>query len=239
MEERLAEVPDTFDTLGWQEVKPLLRRSVQGGQEDSTFDEICILVEESSVLKQKKMFLEIPHPVVLPYIENLKCWRSSSTSTSADKDGQYLVHRGSHQLSYLGRTLSTGFVGGVVLAAVSWIYVLCACVQQVAYLISRDPCCVADIVRWLCMFAVVVAVLHMSYASCCLLSVLGFDPMSLWDLVVLLPVLFSGNPGFAPGRGFNPAGGAPGVVRVSQLCILFICTGITVGGMSRVMLSLL
>ncbi|KZV51217.1 hypothetical protein F511_16107 [Dorcoceras hygrometricum] len=39
-----------------------------------------------------------------------------------------------------------------------------------------------------------------------LLSVLGFDPMSLWGLVVLLPVLFSGNPGFAAGRGFNPAG---------------------------------
>ncbi|KZV42742.1 hypothetical protein F511_32516 [Dorcoceras hygrometricum] len=45
---------------------------------------------------------------------------------------------------------------------------------------------------------------------CLLLSVLGFDPMSLWGLVVLLPVLFSGNPGVAAGRGFNPAGGAPG-----------------------------
>ncbi|KZV18178.1 hypothetical protein F511_21768 [Dorcoceras hygrometricum] len=27
------------------------------------------------------------------------------------------------------------------------------------------------------------------------------------------------------------------VVRVSQLCIVFICTGITAGGMSRVMLT--
>ncbi|KZV39119.1 CDP-diacylglycerol--inositol 3-phosphatidyltransferase 1 [Dorcoceras hygrometricum] len=43
-----------------------------------------------------------------------------------------------------------------------------------------------------------------------LLSVLGFDPMSLWGLVVFLAVLFSGNPGFTAGRGFNPAGGAPG-----------------------------
>ncbi|KZV20986.1 hypothetical protein F511_38191 [Dorcoceras hygrometricum] len=43
-----------------------------------------------------------------------------------------------------------------------------------------------------------------------LLSVLGFDPMSLWGLVVLLPMLFSGNPGFTAGRGFNPAGDAPG-----------------------------
>ncbi|KZV29285.1 hypothetical protein F511_25050 [Dorcoceras hygrometricum] len=37
----------------------------------------------------------------------------------------------------------------------------------------------------------------------------GFDPMSLWGLVVSLFVLFSGNPGFTGGRGFNPAGGAP------------------------------
>ncbi|KZV16425.1 hypothetical protein F511_34935 [Dorcoceras hygrometricum] len=43
-----------------------------------------------------------------------------------------------------------------------------------------------------------------------LLSVLGFDPMSLWGLVVFLVVLFSGNLGFTAGRGFNPAGGAPG-----------------------------
>ncbi|KZV43285.1 UDP-glucoronosyl/UDP-glucosyl transferase family protein [Dorcoceras hygrometricum] len=43
-----------------------------------------------------------------------------------------------------------------------------------------------------------------------LLSVLGYDPMSLWGLVVLLPVLFSGNLGFAAGRGFNPVGGVPG-----------------------------
>ncbi|KZV38923.1 hypothetical protein F511_14193 [Dorcoceras hygrometricum] len=43
-----------------------------------------------------------------------------------------------------------------------------------------------------------------------LLSVLGFDPMSLWGLVVLLSVLFSGNPGFTAGHGFHPAGGAPG-----------------------------
>ncbi|KZV18829.1 hypothetical protein F511_09652 [Dorcoceras hygrometricum] len=42
-----------------------------------------------------------------------------------------------------------------------------------------------------------------------LLSVLGFDPMSLWGLVVFLVVLFSGNPGFTAGRGFNPAGGVP------------------------------
>ncbi|KZV56631.1 myosin-11-like [Dorcoceras hygrometricum] len=42
------------------------------------------------------------------------------------------------------------------------------------------------------------------------LSVLWFDPMSLWGLVVLLLVLFSGNPGFTSGRGFHPAGGAPG-----------------------------
>ncbi|KZV27316.1 hypothetical protein F511_25174 [Dorcoceras hygrometricum] len=34
-----------------------------------------------------------------------------------------------------------------------------------------------------------------------LLSVLGFDPMSLWGLVVFLVVLFSGNPGFTAGRG--------------------------------------
>ncbi|KZV28713.1 abc transporter [Dorcoceras hygrometricum] len=43
----------------------------------------------------------------------------------------------------------------------------------------------------------------------------------------------SGNSGFTAGRGFNPAGGAQEVVRMSQLCILFICTGITAGGMSR------
>ncbi|KZV51441.1 hypothetical protein F511_35286 [Dorcoceras hygrometricum] len=43
-----------------------------------------------------------------------------------------------------------------------------------------------------------------------LLSVLGFDPMSLWGLVVFLVVLFSGNPGYTAGRGFSPAGGAQG-----------------------------
>ncbi|KZV25497.1 magnesium chelatase subunit H [Dorcoceras hygrometricum] len=43
-----------------------------------------------------------------------------------------------------------------------------------------------------------------------LLSVLGFDHMSLWGLVVLFYVLFSGNLGFTAGRGFNPAGGVPG-----------------------------
>ncbi|KZV16761.1 hypothetical protein F511_40801 [Dorcoceras hygrometricum] len=45
-----------------------------------------------------------------------------------------------------------------------------------------------------------------------LLSVLGFDPMSLWGLVVFLVVLFSGNPGFTAGRGFSPAGGAQEVM---------------------------
>ncbi|KZV19140.1 hypothetical protein F511_41507 [Dorcoceras hygrometricum] len=43
-----------------------------------------------------------------------------------------------------------------------------------------------------------------------LLSVLGFDPMSSWAWFVSLFVLFSGNPGFTAGCGFNPAGGAPG-----------------------------
>ncbi|KZV17123.1 mitogen-activated protein kinase kinase kinase YODA-like [Dorcoceras hygrometricum] len=48
------------------------------------------------------------------------------------------------------------------------------------------------------------------YGTPLLLSVLRFDPMSLWGLVVFLFVLFSGNSGFTSGRGFNPAGGAPG-----------------------------
>ncbi|KZV48727.1 hypothetical protein F511_25670 [Dorcoceras hygrometricum] len=43
-----------------------------------------------------------------------------------------------------------------------------------------------------------------------LLSVLGFDPMSLRGLVCFFVVLFPGNPGSTAGRGFNPAGGAPG-----------------------------
>ncbi|KZV22386.1 hypothetical protein F511_18533 [Dorcoceras hygrometricum] len=43
-----------------------------------------------------------------------------------------------------------------------------------------------------------------------LLSVLGFDPMSLRGLVCSFVALFSGNPGSTAGRGFNPAGGAPG-----------------------------
>ncbi|KZV50964.1 urea carboxylase [Dorcoceras hygrometricum] len=43
-----------------------------------------------------------------------------------------------------------------------------------------------------------------------LLSVLGFDPMSLRGLVCFFVALFSGNPGSTAGRGFNPAGGAPG-----------------------------
>ncbi|KZV18928.1 hypothetical protein F511_17834 [Dorcoceras hygrometricum] len=36
------------------------------------------------------------------------------------------------------------------------------------------------------------------------------DPMSLRGLVCFFVVLFSGNPGSTAGRGFNPAGGAPG-----------------------------
>ncbi|KZV52757.1 hypothetical protein F511_42850 [Dorcoceras hygrometricum] len=43
-----------------------------------------------------------------------------------------------------------------------------------------------------------------------LLSVLGFDPMSLQGLVCFFVALFSENPGSTAGRGFNPAGGAPG-----------------------------
>ncbi|KZV48795.1 hypothetical protein F511_09216 [Dorcoceras hygrometricum] len=42
------------------------------------------------------------------------------------------------------------------------------------------------------------------------LIILGFDPMSLWGLVCFFVMLFSGNPGSTAGRGFNPAGGAPG-----------------------------
>ncbi|KZV41245.1 hypothetical protein F511_28660 [Dorcoceras hygrometricum] len=43
-----------------------------------------------------------------------------------------------------------------------------------------------------------------------LLSVLGFDPMSLRGLVCFFVALFSENPGSTAGRGFNPVGGAPG-----------------------------
>ncbi|KZV15619.1 hypothetical protein F511_38623 [Dorcoceras hygrometricum] len=43
-----------------------------------------------------------------------------------------------------------------------------------------------------------------------LLSVLGFDPMSLRGLVCFFVALFSGNLCSTAGRGFNPAGGAPG-----------------------------
>ncbi|KZV36122.1 hypothetical protein F511_22101 [Dorcoceras hygrometricum] len=42
------------------------------------------------------------------------------------------------------------------------------------------------------------------------LSVLGFDPMYFWGWVVLLFVLFSGNPGFTAGRVADPARGDPG-----------------------------
>ncbi|KZV22095.1 hypothetical protein F511_09108 [Dorcoceras hygrometricum] len=49
-----------------------------------------------------------------------------------------------------------------------------------------------------------------NYHSSWLLSVLGFDPMSLRGLVCSFVALFSGNPGSTAGRGFNPAGGAPG-----------------------------
>ncbi|KZV53131.1 hypothetical protein F511_24033 [Dorcoceras hygrometricum] len=45
-----------------------------------------------------------------------------------------------------------------------------------------------------------------------LLSVLGFDPMSLRGLVCLFVALFSGNPGSKAGLGFNPAGGATGAI---------------------------
>ncbi|KZV48571.1 hypothetical protein F511_17112 [Dorcoceras hygrometricum] len=38
----------------------------------------------------------------------------------------------------------------------------------------------------------------------------GFDRMSLWGLVCFVACLISGIPGFTAGRGFNPAGGAPG-----------------------------
>ncbi|KZV22324.1 hypothetical protein F511_05278 [Dorcoceras hygrometricum] len=46
-------------------------------------------------------------------------------------------------------------------------------------------------------------------------------------------------PGFAAGRVLIQLVVPQEMVRVSQLCAIFICTGITSGGMSRVMLSLL
>ncbi|KZV36677.1 hypothetical protein F511_33498 [Dorcoceras hygrometricum] len=51
---------------------------------------------------------------------------------------------------------------------------------------------------------------HVELLMRLLLSVLGFDPMSLWGFVVFLVLLFSGNPGFTAVRVFSPAGGAPG-----------------------------
>ncbi|KZV52881.1 hypothetical protein F511_15030 [Dorcoceras hygrometricum] len=65
--------------------------------------------------------------------------------------------------------------------------------------------------------------------SLVLLSVLGFDPMSLWGLVCFFVALFSGNPGSTAGRGFNPAGGAPGGITDSvcknQLVVVSIQYG--------------
>ncbi|KZV39207.1 hypothetical protein F511_29573 [Dorcoceras hygrometricum] len=43
-------------------------------------------------------------------------------------------------------------------------------------------------------------------------SGIRFDLMSLWGLVRFLVCVVSENPGFTAGRGFNPAGGAPGGV---------------------------
>ncbi|KZV23046.1 hypothetical protein F511_25060 [Dorcoceras hygrometricum] len=43
-----------------------------------------------------------------------------------------------------------------------------------------------------------------------LLSVLGFNPEVPLGCCFCLPVCCSGFPGFAAGRGYNPAGGAPG-----------------------------
>ncbi|KZV20358.1 ent-kaurene oxidase, chloroplastic [Dorcoceras hygrometricum] len=38
----------------------------------------------------------------------------------------------------------------------------------------------------------------------------GLTPWYLWGCCVCLPVFCSGFPGFAAGRGYDPAGGAPG-----------------------------
>ncbi|KZV18783.1 hypothetical protein F511_37493 [Dorcoceras hygrometricum] len=38
----------------------------------------------------------------------------------------------------------------------------------------------------------------------------GLTPRSLWGCCFCLPVCCSGFPGFAAGRGYDPAGGAPG-----------------------------
>ncbi|KZV17659.1 hypothetical protein F511_25394 [Dorcoceras hygrometricum] len=43
-----------------------------------------------------------------------------------------------------------------------------------------------------------------------LLSVLGFDPEVPLGLLCCLPICGSGFPGYSAGRGFDPAGGAPG-----------------------------
>ncbi|KZV47773.1 hypothetical protein F511_42134 [Dorcoceras hygrometricum] len=65
-----------------------------------------------------------------------------------------------------------------------------------------------------------------------LLSVLGFDSMSSWGSVVL-PVVVQVSQVIQLVVVLTQLEVPQEVVRVSRLCILFICTGITAGGMSR------
>ncbi|KZV58517.1 hypothetical protein F511_26464 [Dorcoceras hygrometricum] len=72
------------------------------------------------------------------------------------------------------------------------IYACTLCVQQVPKQISRAPCCGS----------------YCTELSCS--PYWGLTPCPSGPWLFSLFVLFSGNPGFTAGRGFNPAGGAPG-----------------------------
>ncbi|KZV14630.1 hypothetical protein F511_42239 [Dorcoceras hygrometricum] len=102
-----------------------------------------------------------------------------------------------------------GFVGGNALLLVA-ASLVCGFAVPAGCVLLRAPLWVElSIVPWRFMHSTCILFLAV-ISVVLLLSVLGFDPMSLRGLVCFFVVLFSGNPGSTAGRGFNPAGGAPG-----------------------------
>ncbi|KZV53934.1 Pentatricopeptide repeat-containing protein [Dorcoceras hygrometricum] len=105
---------------------------------------------------------------------------------------------------------SSWYIGLCILCDVVWISWSDAVLRTIRYFILAI---VGEISRWFLRLLVepdLLGILVVIVAQYKLLSVLGFDPMSLQGLVCFFVALFSGNPGSTAGRGFNPAGGAPG-----------------------------
>ncbi|KZV42411.1 hypothetical protein F511_38242 [Dorcoceras hygrometricum] len=78
-------------------------------------------------------------------------------------------------------------------------------------LVESSSSSTLDFSRWcISAYPVVARDQLLRVISCCCSPYWGLTPRSLWGCCVCLPVCCSGFPGFAAGRGYDPADGAPG-----------------------------